>query len=259
MNTPPLTVQEDSRKIKELPPDERPREKLLRCGPAALTDSDLVAILLRTGVAGCNVTDLARRFVTALGERSLAALRTYDAESLTGFIRAHSAREDPLSLRGIGPDKLATLLAALEVGTRIHAPDKAALQMPFLRAAQVAELVFSESTRFAREGFWALYLNHRRIPLCAPSLITLGVGTQTLIDPQTLFRKAVMLDARAVILIHNHPTGDVTPSEPDIATTQSLIAAGRTLAIPVLDHVIVGDPKITPSYYSIRASGRCTF
>lgn len=251
--------QVDSRKIKQLPEDERPREKLLRAGPESLTDSELLAILLRTGVQGCNVTELARRFVTALGERSLAALRTYDYESLIGFIRAHSSKDDPTSLRGIGSDKLATLLAALEIGTRVYRPDRKELQKPFLRAAQVAELVFSESTRFAREGFWALYLNHRRIPICAPTLITLGVGTQTLIDPQTLFRKAVMLDARAVILIHNHPTGDVTPSEPDISTTQTLIEAGKTLSIPILDHVIVGNPSLSPSYYSIRASGRCSF
>ncbi len=236
---------DDVRKMRDLPETDRPRERLLRLGPAALSDAELLAILLRTGVKGCNVHELAQRLANALG--GLTGLRRYDAQALTAFVRQEPA------LRGIGPDKLATLQAALEVGARVFRPEPKALRQPLIRAVQVAELMFSESTRLAREGFWAFFLDRRRVPLRPePELLTLGVGAQTLIDPQTLFRKAVMFDAHGLILVHNHPSGDVTPSAQDIETTQALIAAGRVVGIAVLDHVIVGRPDITPSYYSLR-------
>ncbi len=236
----------------DLPEGDRPRERLFRLGPAALSDAELLAILLRTGIAGCNVHELARRLATALG--GLAGLRTYDAASLAAFVRQEPA------LRGIGPDKLATLQAALEVGARVFRPDAKALRKPILRALQVAELMFAESSRLAREGFWALFLDRRRVPLRPePDLLTLGLGAQTLIDPQTLFRKAVMLDAHCLILVHNHPSGDVTPSAQDVETTRALVAAGRVLGIPVLDHVIVGRPDVSPSYFSLRTHDLCAF
>lgn len=243
---------EDTRRMADLPEGDRPRERLLRLGAGALSDAELLAILLRTGVTGCNVHELARRLASALG--GLAGLRTHDAPSLAAFVR-----REP-SLRGVGPDKLATLLAALEVGARVFRPDAKALRKPILRAAQVAELMFSESTRLAREGFWALFLDRRRVPLRpVPDLITLGLGAQTLIDPQTLFRKAVMLDAHSLILVHNHPSGDVSPSAQDVETTRALVAAGRVLGIPVLDHVIVGRPDVSPTYLSLRAKELCAF
>lgn len=240
------------RKIKDLPEGERPRERLLRLGPAALSDAELLAILLRTGVTGCNVHELALRLASALG--GLAGLRTYDAAALAAFVR-----QEP-TLRGIGPDKLATLQAALEVGARVFRPSAQALRKPLLRAGQVAELMFAESTRLAREGFWAIFLDRRRVPLRPePDLLTLGLGAQTLIDPQTLFRKAVMFDAHGLILVHNHPSGDVSPSTQDVETTRALITAGRVLGIPVLDHVIVGRPDISPSYFSLRTHELCDF
>ncbi len=239
---------EDRRKMTDLPEDDRPRERLLRLGPKVLNDSELLAILLRTGVRGCNVHELARRLADTLG--TLTDLRTRDADSLAALIR-----QDP-NLRGIGRDKLATLQAALELGARVYAPDPRALRKPILRAAQVAQLMYAESTRLAREGFWVLYLDHRRALLRPePELLTLGIGAQVVIDPQTLFRKAVMLDARGLILVHNHPSGDVTPSAPDIDLTATLVAAGKVLGIPVIDHVIVGRPDITPGYASLRALG----
>ena len=243
---------DDTRKMADLPACDRPRERLLRLGPAALSDAELLAILLRTGVTGCNVHELARRLAAALG--GLAGLRTHDAATLTAFVR-----QDP-ALRGIGPDKLATLHAALEVGARVFRPDAKALRKPILRATQVAELMFAESTRLTREGFWALFLDRRHVPLRPePELLTLGLGAQTLIDPQTLFRKAVMMGAHSLILVHNHPSGDVSPSAQDIETTRALIAAGRVLGIPVIDHVIIGRPDISPSHLSLRSQALCDF
>lgn len=240
--------------MRELPAEDRPREKLLRLGAAALTTPELFAILLRTGVKGCHVGELARRLVEAFGgAEAMPCLRTHDVESLRAFVRTRPA------LRGIGEDKLATLLAAFELGARIFNPPPRALRKPLLRAVQVAELMFAESSRYAREGFWALYLNCRRVLMRPPELITLGVEAQALISAQALFRRAVMMDAQALILVHNHPSGDVSPSAADVETTEALVAAGRTLGISVLDHVIVGRPEIAPSFCSLRDTRRCVF
>ncbi len=278
---------QDASRMTDWRVQDRPREKLLAYGAEALTDEELLAILFRTGVKGCNVFELAHRFVQALKGRedalteayaarrnkratgdtldepddvaeeeatSLYRLWTYDREALKAFIASHQ----PL-LKGIGKDKLATLLSALEFGARVFRPTPQTLKKPLLRGSAIAQLMFAKTARYVREGFWVLYLDRRRVLMQEPDLITLGVPTQTLIDPQTLFRKAVILDARYVILVHNHPSGDVRPSDADIETTQRLIAAGRILGIPVLDHIILGRPDITPSYYSLNAHGHCTF
>ncbi len=275
----------DANRMKDWREQDRPREKLLAYGAEALTDEELLAILFRTGVTGCNVYELAHRFVQVLrgreetlikersaesaecGERSaesgvdagaeetsLYRLWTYDRQALQAFVSEHQ----PL-LKGIGKDKLSTLLAALEFGARVFRPTPTTLKKPLLRASVIAQLMFAKTARYVREGFWILYLDRRRVLMQEPELITLGVAAQTLIDPQTLFRKAVMLDARYVIVVHNHPSGDVKPSDADIETTQRLINAGRILGIPVLDHLILGRPDVSPSYYSMQAHDVCAF
>ncbi|MEG2063368.1 MAG: DNA repair protein RadC [Kiritimatiellia bacterium] len=249
----------DGRRMAEIPEGDRPREKLLRLGVRALTDDELLAILLRTGIKGCNVHQLAHALRVAVGE--FPTFRRYDHQSLVTFIKNY---HDPVTaaatLRGIGPDKLATLLAALEIGARAYGPTQKELHRPILRPGQVAEIMFAESSRYLQEGFWALLLDHRRAPLGeGPELLTLGVGDHTVINPPTLFRKAVMLGAHAVILVHNHPSGAVTPSDADIATTEKLIVAGRVIGIPIADHIIVGRPDCSPSYYSFRSHERCSF
>ncbi len=275
----------DANRMRDWREQDRPREKLLAHGAEALTDEELLAILFRTGIKGCNVYELAHRFVQALKGKeselikayeqqrralgtestiaesdsedeatSLYRLWTYDRQSLRAFVASHQ----PL-LKGLGNDKLVTLLAALEFGARVFRPTPQTLKKPILRGDTVAQLMFAKTTRYVREGFWILYLDRRRVLMHEPELLTLGVASQTLIDPQTLFRKAVMLDARYVILVHNHPSGDVKPSDADIETTQRLIAAGRVLGIPVLDHIILGRPDIAPTYYSLKAHDICAF
>ncbi len=275
-------TEKPSARMSDWEEDNRPRERLWRLGAEALTDEELLAILFRTGVKGCNVSDLAHRFIRELRKdeedaqkqatpvpavaepsdfdneadaaTSLFRLWTMDRHALAAFVKRHAPY-----LNGVGKDKQATVLAALEFGARVFRPSQRTLGKPLLRASVVAQLMFSHAARHVQEGFWVLYLDRRRILMYEPELITLGIGSQTLIDPQTLFRRAVMLDAKNIILVHNHPAKDVRPSDADIETTMRLISAGRVLGIPVLDHIIIGRPDVTPSYYSMKTHDICVF
>lgn len=284
----------DERRLKDIPSDQRPRERLLKYGPKVLTDEELLAILFRTGVPGCNVHEMSRAFCRLFNP--IWRLRLYETHELHTWLthaeapplcpreeedsdgermaaervsepeqgpspgsgpRRHSSR---LRIPGLGPDKLATLAAAIELGARIFRPKPLELQKPLVRPAQIAQLMFGESSRYAREGFWAVFVDrHRRMIQPEPELITLGVRAHTVIEPSVLFRRAVMLDAHGVFVVHNHPSGDVRPSDDDIAVTQRLIRAGHTLGIPVLDHVIVGRPETMPPYLSLREREYCSF
>jgi DNA repair protein RadC len=239
-------------KMTDLPMAERPREKLLAQGAEALSDAELVAILLRTGIKGCNVRELAERFIKGIA--GLDNIRTWDSRTLKLFISRTP------ELRGIGKDKIATLLAAFEVGFRIYAVKQDKPVAAILTPSQAVALVIDEIKHFNREGFWVLYLDRRRHLIDHPELLTLGIGARTVIDVQTVFRRAVLLGASSVILIHNHPSGYPEPSEDDLRTTETLIAAGKTLNIPVIDHIIVGRPGVCdPCYYSIRSHQDCNF
>lgn len=250
--TPEVPSTASTTKMTDLPEEERPREKLLARGAEALSDAELVAILLRTGIKGCNVRDLAERLLNGLA--GLDGIRTWDSRTLKQFI----ARTP--DLRGIGKDKIATLLAAFEVGFRIYAVKKENTSGPILTPSKAVALVIDDIKHFNREGFWAIYLDRRRRLIDRPELLTLGIGAQTVIDAQTVFRRAVLMNASGVILIHNHPSGNPDPSEADIQTTNVLIAAGKALNIPVLDHIVVGRPGVCdPYYHSMRSHNTCAF
>lgn len=242
-------------RMTDLPADDRPRERLLRLGGEAMTDAELVAILLRTGVKGRNVAEIAQAFVEGLDVEGLTALRNYGHAELRAYVRKHPDR-----LRGIGDDKIATLLAALEFGARVFGPPPRALAQPILTASDAARHFFGEQTRCVREGFWLLALDHRRALIGRkPALLTSGLRSQTLIDVPTVFQRALLLGASSIIVAHNHPSGDVTPSPQDIETTRALIRAGQVLGVPLRDHVILGRPDIPPHYLSLRAGGHCAF
>lgn len=249
----PLSLEEKaSTLMKALPTELRPREKLMAQGAEALTDAELVAILLRTGVKGCNVLELAERFLKGIA--GLDNIRTWDSRALEVFI------ERTPELRGIGADKIATLLAAFEIGFRIYAMKKTPPRAAILTPSQAVAVIIDEVKHFNREGFWALYLDHRHHLIGSPELLTLGVTKQTLIDVQTVFRRGVLVNAASVIVLHNHPSGYPEPSDADLRTTEALVAAGKVVNIPVADHIIVGRPGVSePCYYSIRGHKDCQF
>lgn len=248
----------DQRKMTAIPLEDRPRERLVRNGAASLSNAELIAILLRTGAQGKNVSMLAKEFCE-LFNHELHILTTFHQDALIEYL----TKTKKSLLPGLGLDKVTTLLAAMEFGRRVYKPNKdemKPLKDPVLRASQIANFMFSEVAYNAEENFWAIYLDAKQsIIHDKPFQITRGLDTHTLIDPKSIFKPACMLNASSVIIVHNHPSGNVTPSEADIRTTNHLIAAGKTIGIPIKDHIIIGRANIPPHYASLRAQDVCQF
>ncbi len=210
-------------KIKDMPQGERPRERLVAHGADALSTAELVAILLRTGTQGESVMDLAQKLLAKHA-------------SLEDLARA-SWQE--LLCKGLGRDKAVTLMAAFTLARRMAREIKR--EMPLLDAPDaVASLVREESRLAGVEQFRVVLVNTRR-RLISVAKISEGTLDTILIHPREVFRPAIVGSAAAVILVHNHPSGDPTPSEADIKVTRDLIRAGQLLKIEVLDHIILGN------------------
>ncbi len=209
--------------IKDMPKGERPRERLQHYGAGSLSSTELLAILLRTGVDGENVIRLAERLLSQFG-------------GLPGV--AQASFDELCQIKGIGPAKVTQLKAALELGRRLlvaSPEDKPTIQSP----ADVASLVGSEMSFLLQEEFWVLHLDtrnrvHRVLRLYRGSL------NQATVRVGEVFREAVRANVAAIIAVHNHPSGDPTPSPQDIALTRTLVSAGKLLDIPLLDHLVIG-------------------
>ena len=228
-------------RLKDLAVNDRPQERLEKLGPAALSDTELLAMLLRSGSRGHNVLAVAQQLLAEAG--SLAALIEWsDAD----FRR----------LRGIGRVKALQLVAVMEVARRALAqggPAAPVLNRPDLVAAHFAPLVAG----LAVEKFWVLCLN-RKNRLLKRVEITSGTATSSLAHPREVFREAIRHGATAVVCVHNHPSGDPAPSAADLQVTRQMRDAARAVDIELLDHVILGraaaDPRGT-GYYSFREAG----
>jgi len=226
--------------IKELPSSERPRERLLAQGPDALKKSDLIAILLRTGMKGVSAIQVA--------EQLLAKFGTLDHLS--------RAKVDELrQVKGIGRDKAVTLVAAFTLGRRMA--EEIRHESPMLDSPErVADLLREENRAYEVEVFQVLLLNTRR-RLIRVEKISQGTLDTLLVHPREVFKHALAANASAIVLVHNHPSGDPMPSEADIRVTRDLIRAGGVLKIEVLDHVILGSSSQTRArdYASLRELG----
>ncbi len=217
--------------IKEWPEDERPREKLLKGGAEQLTDAELLALVLRTGdaAAGKSAIDLGRDLLQAFD----GDLRKLAAATITETCR----------VKGAGLAKAASVKAALELGKRFRSRRMETMER-FTSPRQVFDY-FHHAYRDARkEYFFVLLLDGknriiRKVPISEGSL------NQSIVHPREVFNPAVRDSAAAVILIHNHPTGDPAPSREDTEITRRLKEAGDLLGIRVLDHIIIGDERYT--------------
>jgi len=227
--------------MRDTPAHERPRERLVALGPDKLKDAELLAILLRTGTRERPVTELAA-----------SLLRTFE-HSLSRIARA--SPEELRQIPGIGADKAATLKAAFELARRMSREtlgEAALLDTP----ERVADFLREEFRQLEVETFHLLMVNTRR-RLIASERLSQGTLDTLLVHPRDVFRRAITANAAAVLLAHNHPSGDPTPSEADIRVTRDLIRAGQLLKIEVLDHIILGRRTVERprDYVSLRELG----
>ena len=210
-------------KIKDLPDAERPRERLVAVGADALKNSELIAILLRTGLPGTSALQM--------GEQLLQKFKTLDALS-------RASLEDLRQIKGIGRDKAIALKSAFTLARRMARELQE--ESPVLDNPEIIADLFREENRaYEVEHFQVLLLNTRR-KLIRREKISQGTLDTILIHPREVFKLAIAATASAIVLLHNHPSGDPTPSEADIKVTRDLIRAGQLLKIEVLDHIIFG-------------------
>lgn len=203
---------------------DRPRERLEALGPEFLSDVELVALLLRTGGGGLDSVAAAARLLAAEG-------------GLAGTARAAAA--DLAAVPGIGPAKRATLGAAFELGRRLAARRLDA-GIPVRGPADVHAHFHPRLRHAAHERFFSVLLDGRH-RVIRHALVSQGTLTASLVHPREVFRPALREPAAAVILVHNHPSGDPTPSQEDREITERLVRAGALLGVPVVDHVVVAE------------------
>lgn len=214
---------------------DRPREKLERLGAAALGDNELLAIVLGHGRARASALDLANAILAAGGLRALA----------------RAGHADLRRVPGIGAARAAQVLAAIELGRRSFT--RAAQERPQLVSPRAAaEYLLPQFGNRPVEQFGVLLLDTKHRVLRA-SILSVGTLDASIVHPREVFREAAAAGAAALVLFHNHPSGDPEPSDDDVRLTERLMAAGVLMGIGVLDHVILADVR----YYSFREQGRC--
>lgn len=211
--------------IRSWPVSERPRERLLANGARVLSDAELLAVIIRTGSGGETALDLAREILSRVG-------------SIGGLERAGLAELQ--GIPGLGPAKTAQLKAALEIARRRDHPEDAEKSVPLRTSRDAFRYVRSRFVGARKELFECLLLDARNR---ARQVVTVSEGSLTgsIVHPREAFSPAVRESAAAVLFVHNHPSGDPTPSHDDIQLTRRLVQTGEILGIPVLDHLIVGE------------------
>lgn len=219
----------DYRKIPEWPEDERPREKLIRFGPENLSDAELLAILLRIGRREESAIDLGRRLISEAG--GLAGIDGKEVSELC-------------QIKGVGPAKAAQLQAAFEIGKRLLSTGKKGKKR-VTSSQDVYQMLSPHLRHRKREVFAVLFLTRRNAIIRQETLFE-GSLVASQVDPREVVKRALAESADAVIFIHNHPSGDPSPSAEDRTITDRLVQACGLVNIRVLDHVIIGDH----GYYS---------
>jgi DNA repair protein RadC len=219
----PMKETQGTYRITDLPVTDRPRERLAELGAQVLSNAELLAILLRVGVEGENAVQLGQRLLTEFG----------------GLQGIH--RTSPLELqktRGIGEAKAAQLLAAIELGRRLNSlqpEDRPAVHSP----KDAADLVMYEMSGLSQEHLWTILLDTRNRVLDIKRLYQGSLNSSN-VRVAEVFREPIVRNAAALIVAHNHPSGDPSPSPEDVALTRALVETGKLLDIQVLDHIVVG-------------------
>lgn len=222
------------RLVKDMPPDEQPRERLKKHGPEILSNAELLAILMRTGMRGVNVIDMSRRLLDQYG-----GLHKLAKKSWTDICR----------IEGIGSVKAITIVAALEMGRRLQSasPD----EKVFLRCPDDVYAYFGAMMRDLRKEVFLIAFMNSAKRLIGYDKTSIGGQTATIVDPAEIIRQAILNDAHSLILLHNHPSGNPVASQADIQLTRRINEAGKLVGIPIEDHVIIAGYE----YVSLRSKG----
>ena len=210
--------------VRDLPKEERPREKLIQRGAASLSDTELLAILLRTGTSSVSVLHLAEEVLAKYQDKGLVSIMNISPQEIA-------------SVHGVGLAKAATIVAAVELGRRLST--RAAQKLEKIEGPEDVARYASPLLRFEqKEHFLVMLLDVRNRVLAMPT-ISIGSLTASVAHPREIFRETIRYSAANMILIHNHPSGDPTPSREDIQITKQMMKAGEIMGIPVLDHIII--------------------
>ncbi len=220
-------------KLKEMPLEDRPRERLIQKGADALSNYELIAILLRTGYKDLTVTELAKKVIYHLDKISDLKDISYER-----FIH----------IPGIKKAKATTLIAAIELGRRLSKLEYRK-HLSITSPSDVYHLMIDDLSHLKQEHFVILYLNIKS-ELIKKEVLYIGTINQMVIHPRDIYRKAISYAASAMILVHNHPTGDATPSKADILATKKLFDTSEIMGIDIVDHIIIGHHE----FYSIKAN-----
>ncbi|WP_309137658.1 DNA repair protein RadC [Rossellomorea sp. SC111] len=230
-----MQKQEENRlMIRDFPQDERPRERMIQSGAASLSNQELLAILLRTGTKSESVLQLSNRLLNQFDGLNL--LKDASLEEIT-------------KTKGIGLAKAVQIMAAVEFGRRISNlafDDRYSIRSP----EDGANYVMNDMRFLAQEHFVCLYLNTKNQVLHKQTIF-IGSLNASIVHPREVFKEAFRRSAASIICIHNHPSGDPTPSREDIEVTKRLVECGRIIGIDVLDHLIIGEKK----FISLKEKG----
>ena len=222
--------------VRDLPRDERPREKLIAYGADALSNAELLAVLLHTGTREQSVLHLAESVLGKFKERGIASI-------------VHTSVADLAGIHGIGPSKAASILAAVELGRRLA--KKAAEKVQIVHGPEDAAHYVMPHLRYEQKEHFAVLLLNTKNHILGLLDVSIGSLSASVVHPREVFAMAIRYAAASMILVHNHPSGDPNPSREDLAITDRLVKAGRILDIPVLDHIILGDNR----FLSLKEKG----
>lgn len=220
-------------RIKDLPEEERPRERLVKRGSESLSNSELLAVILRTGTAKENIVSLCNRIFSEYNIKQLSQA------SLPKLMELH----------GVGNAKAAQIAAIFELARRLEGfCDEPKRKIK--SAADVYSMLYPQVRELKKERFTTLHLDTKN-NVIREEIVSIGTLNSNIVHPREVFKSALIESAASVILTHNHPSGDPTPSREDVAVTRKLVDGGKLLGIDVLDHVIIGDG----SYVSLKDEG----
>lgn len=216
--------------IKDLPKEERPRERLLKYGVNSLSNTELLAIILKTGTKNYSVKDIATDILNNIN--NISDLKDISISKLSSF-------------KGIGITKAIEIKSSIELGKRIFLNEKYTTKELFNNPKKIYENTRNVFFGKKQEYFYCFYFNSKQ-ELIERKLLFMGTLNKSLVHPREIFKEAYLVSASSIICMHNHPTGDVNPSKEDINITRTLTRIGRIQNIPIVDHIIVGDN----GYYS---------